>query len=138
MALTDIYRRHHEELLALAGKLASCLVPDSLKSNPKDVLSLLAQFAAKLNVHLSMEDKALYPKLLNSSDEKCKTTAKEFLNEMGGIKKVFETYSAKWSNSDAISSEADLFIQESKDLIATLASRIEKENRVLYPMADNL
>lgn len=138
MALTDIYRRHHVEIFAMADKLTSSLDPDLLKSNPRDVLSQLAQFAARINVHLSMEDKALYPKLLGSSDEECKSRAKEFQNEMGGIKEEFETYTSKWSNSDAISSETDLFIQETKDLFKVIVSRMEKENLILYPLADSL
>ena len=138
MALSDIYRRQHDELLTMAGSLSESLNPESLKKDPKNTLMILAQFSAKLNVHLAMEDKALYPKLIASNNEQCQKTARQFQDEMGGIKAVFEAYTAKWSNSNAISSDTDAFIQESKDLIQALAGRIEKENTTLYTLADTL
>ncbi len=37
---------------------------DALSNDASEVRSLLSKLLGKLNVHLSMEDKTLYPKLL--------------------------------------------------------------------------
>lgn len=138
MALTDIYRKQHDELLNMAGTLAGKLNASGLREKPEEAVSLLAQFAAKLNVHLSMEDRALYPKLKDASDPNCAKTAKEFQEEMGGIKKFFEDYAGKWSNSAEIRTNPDDFITQTQGLISALGQRIDKENTVLYPLADAL
>lgn len=138
MALTDSYRKQHNELLELAGKLVGKLTKDEILKNPEEIINLLAQFASKLNLHLTMEDKALYPKLLTSNNSKTSQTAREYMTEMGGIKQVVEKYISSWSLAKNISSDPQKFIEESKGIVTALKNRIDKENTVLYPLADAL
>ncbi|MBP7284341.1 MAG: hemerythrin domain-containing protein [Leptospiraceae bacterium] len=138
MAMTDSYRKQHVELLELAGKLAAKLSKDEVTSNSAEIVSMLSQFASKLNMHLTMEDKALYPKLMASSNPKTAQTAKEYMTEMGGIKQVVEKYIAAWSLAKNITAEPQKFIDESKGIVAALKTRIDKENNILYPLADAL
>ncbi len=136
--MTDSYRKQHVELLELAGKLAAKLSKDEVTSNSAEIVSMLSQFASKLNMHLTMEDKALYPKLMASSNPKTAQTAKEYMTEMGGIKQVVEKYIAAWSLAKNITAEPQKFIDESKGIVAALKTRIDKENNILYPLADAL
>lgn len=138
MAMTDSYRKQHTELLELAVKLSGKLSKEEIQKGPEEILGILSQFASKLNMHLTMEDKALYPKLMASSNPKISQTAKEFMTEMGGIKQVVEKYIASWSLAKNISADPQKFIDESKGIITALKTRIEKENNNLYPLADSL
>lgn len=138
MAMTDSYRKQHTELLELAGKLAAKLSKDEVVSNSTEIVVMLSQFASKLNMHLTMEDKALYPKLMASSNAKTAQTAKDYMTEMGGIKQVVEKYLAAWSLAKNITAEPQKFIDESKGIVAALKTRIDKENNILYPLADAL
>jgi hemerythrin-like domain-containing protein len=138
MAITDIYRKHHDELLSLANDLNLKLNERDVKEKTSEILDLLSKFAAKLNMHLTMEDKALYPKLVTSKDPKTSQTAREFLIEMGGIKIVVEKYIHNWSLSKNIIASPEIFIKESKLILNALHTRIDKENNILYPLADSL
>lgn len=136
MAFTDNYRRQHDEILDLAGQLAANLTVDKIKTNTDNVLNLLSQFSAKLNIHLTMEDKALYPKLLASSDKKISETATAFQTEMGGIKQVVEKYIGNWCSKANLQSDPQKFITDTNGLLGALKARVDKENTILYPMAD--
>lgn len=138
MALTDSYRKQHVELLEIATSLSTKLNRTDLEKDANSVIKMLSQFASKLNIHLSMEDKALYPKLLNSNNKDAAKIAKDFQTEMGGIKQVFEKYTNIWSTEKSIISNADQFIADTKGLLTALKARIDKENSILYPTADKL
>lgn len=75
MPLTDTYRKQHGELLELAGKISSKLSKEDVVAHSGEIISILSQFASKLNMHLTMEDKALYPKLMASSNSQTSATA---------------------------------------------------------------
>ena len=138
MAMTDAYRKQHNELLDLAGKLSGKLVKEEVIKSADEIINVLSQFASKLNMHLTMEDKALYPKLMTSTNPKTAQTAREYMTEMGGIKQVVEKYISSWSLSKNIISEPQKFIDESKGIVSALKARIDKENNILYPLADSL
>ncbi len=138
MSITKSYRRQHEELLSAAGEIASSLQVDTLSKDASGVSAQLSKMMGLLRIHLSMEDKSLYPLLLASEDEKVRKTATRFMDEMGGIADVVTAYSQKWSDSKAIENAPAAFIGETKGLITALGKRIEKENNELYPLADQL
>lgn len=138
MAMTDAYRKQHNELLDMAVKLSGKLTKDEVVKSADEIVGILSQFASKLNMHLTMEDKALYPKLMTSSNPKTAQTAKEYMTEMGGIKQVVEKYISSWSITKNLTSDPQKFIDESKGIISALKTRIDKENNILYPLADSL
>jgi len=84
-----------------------------------------------------MEDDSLYPRLLQNSDEKVKTLAKKYINEMGNISEVFVQYLENWKSAQSIQEDSVKFINDRKELFKTLIKRIEKENNELYPYLDN-
>ncbi len=138
MAMTDSYRKQHAELLDMAGKLAAKLSKDIVVKEATEIVSVLSQFASKLNMHLTMEDKALYPKLMNSGNAKTSQIAKDYMTEMGGIKQVVEKYIHSWSLAKNLIADPEKFINDSKGIISALKTRIDKEDSVLYPLADAL
>ncbi|NIQ08672.1 MAG: hypothetical protein GWO08_01590, partial [Gammaproteobacteria bacterium] len=64
MANTQQFRQQHDDLLTIATKMAESFDVDSLSRDAKEMRALLSELAGKLKVHLAMEDKHLYPKLL--------------------------------------------------------------------------
>lgn len=121
-----------------ATEITSHLKPDDLLQNPSRVLDALSRFSSALKVHLTMEDKALYPALLSHPNTAISTLAKAFSEEMGGIKEEFVKYSTKWSSPEAIQNSVQEFIQETEAIFGAVATRVEKENHHLYTMVDDL
>lgn len=124
--------------MKLAGEIAALLSPDRLVGETAKVRNLLSSLAGKLKVHLAMEDKSLYPTLLTAKDAKVTATARQFVEEMGGITKVFGDYSTKWATNSAIAADPQGFATDTKNLFGALGKRIERENRDLYPLAEKL
>src|SRR4029453_4097984 len=61
MSFTDKFRQQHDEILAIVGELNDKL---KAKADAQALRSVLSNLAGKLNFHLAMEDKALYPRIL--------------------------------------------------------------------------
>lgn len=138
MSRTTKFREQHVELLALAKEIAPLLNSAGMERDAEKVRHLLSQLAGKLNIHLAMEDNSLYPELLRHANPEIQSKAKAFVDEMGGIKKAFGEYLAKYPSAPAIQASAEGFAKDTQALFAVLGKRIEAEDSVLYPMLDSL
>ncbi len=138
MSKTQNFRDQHDDLLKIASEISTHLNVDELSNDATEVRSLLSKLLGKLSVHLSMEDKALYPKLLEHTDAQVKSMAKRFINEMGDIGKVVMTYKTQWSTAVKIQQAPRDFIEQTKNIFSALVKRIEKENNELYKTVDEL
>ncbi len=134
MAFTDNLRRQHREILILVEEIT-----EALKSNPsliEQISDLLPKLAGKINIHLAMEDNALYPKLLASDEVKVRQTAADFLNEMGNLKETFRAYLKQWNSVIKINDHYDQFRLDTQTIFTALTQRIAREDRELYDLAD--
>jgi hypothetical protein len=95
----------------------------------------LSTLAGKVNFHLAMEDKALYPRLLQRRGTRAETLAGRFMKEMGGLAQVFTDYNSKWQVS-AIRADLPGFANETRKVFGALSHRIARETSELYPVAD--
>jgi hypothetical protein len=84
-----------------------------------------------------MEDEGLYPAMQKHDDENVRKTAQQFFDEMGGLKKVFSEYVERWPNAEVIQNNAEGFINETKEIFAALASRVQREDTELYVLFEN-
>ena len=135
MPYTDNFRRQHQEILSVVGEIQAKLKPDTVRNDPKAVRTLLSALAGKLTIHLAMEDKALYPRMIQADVDNSKAMATTFQAEMGGIGQVFTAYNQKWQ-AGTIGADPAGFVRETQDLFGALGKRIERENGQLYPLAD--
>lgn len=136
MGFTDSFKRQHSEILENATKISNLLETETIIHHADEAINLLTALSGKLSAHLTMEDNVLYPKLYEHKHEDVRNTAKEFFDEMGGLTDVFEKYCNKWIDINAIKKQPDDFITETQGLFDALAKRIEREDNILYPMAD--
>jgi len=134
-----MYRKQHSELVEVVQAIAGKLDPASLaNSGATETTALLKVLAGKLLVHLAAEDYDLYPKLIASTDRETATTAKQFQDEMGGLKGAFQAYYGKWNTPELVQADPAGFIDDTQGVFEALGTRVEKENTVLYPLADRL
>ncbi len=138
MSETKIFRDQHDELLKIASEISKHLSIDVLSKDAHEVRRLLSELLGNLDVHLTMEDKALYPQLLAHSDGRVKSVAGRFVYEMGGIGETLKDYRSKWRTPAAIQKDPSDFIKQTKAILDALTKRIEKENNELYKMVDEL
>ena len=138
MSKTKGFRAQHDDLLKVVTEISTHLNVNELSNDATEVRRLLSLLFGKLNVHLSMEDNALYPKLLEHSDERVKSMAKRYMDEMGGVGKAVNAYKDKWSTASLIQKNPSGFIEQTKGIFDALAKRITKENNELYKPVDEL
>lgn len=134
MASVDKLNNQHSELKKIIANLSDLLHPDIIKSNSIELASMLTKFSSKMNLHLALEDKILYPNLISHSDRKISQKAKIFMKEMGNIKKKFGIYINRWRFSSNINSIPMDFINESHSIFEVLSKRIKREDEDLFPL----
>jgi iron-sulfur cluster repair protein YtfE (RIC family) len=135
MAYTDKYREQHVELASLATQLNRTVDQVRTDDDCAQVRKTLNQLAGKLMVHLSMEDKGMYPRLASHENGDLRATAASFAREMGGIAQAFEAYNNRWTSA-AIRADVAGFAAETRKVVQVLLNRIQSENTRLYPMVD--
>jgi len=141
MAKSGNFRKHHQDLKQFAGQISQLLNPTQLRADGttlRQLSGLLAELTRRLNIHLSIEDMVLYPRLLRDSDGPDKALAQKYHNDVGGLAKLYEQYCQKWSTPEAIQADPEQFSSESRYIFEILARRIEKEENELYPLYDKL
>ena len=95
----------------------------------------LNRLVGLLRVHLAQEDVQLYPELIASGDPETARMALAYASEMGGLAGELELFAQRWSSSVGIAAAFAEFAEVTRELMLRLATRIERENRYLYPLA---
>lgn len=138
MNITTQFREQHTEMLTIAGEILARLSPQPLSQDAGEVRALLSQLLGKLTVHLAMEDKSLYPHLLEHQDENIKSLSAHYVDEMGNISMSVQEYKTRWPSKTAIERNPSEFIAETKGILTALEQRIKKENNELYKLVEAL
>lgn len=125
-------RRQHEEIGLTANLLARAISDDR---QPQGVARLRWQLARQLMAHLALEDRILYPALMRSVDTVARERTATLMKETGALADRFAVYMASWSD-DLIAGQWSDFCAETRLILNALNERIERENRLLYPLAD--
>lgn len=136
MARTDKFRLQHNELIALARELQGMLNEDALSKDATAARHCLGNLMGKLNMHLSTEDKVLYPELEAHKDPAVASLAHRFASEMKTTAASISSYNGRWGTPSAIKAKPHEFVKETRDVIKILSDRIKRENQELYATAD--
>lgn len=87
--------------------------------------------------HLKCEDWALYPRLKATGDPELVRITSEFEREMGDLAGDFVAYDDRWT-SERVAAEWSEFCRETIQMFEILTMRVEREERELYPLVENL
>lgn len=106
-------------------------ITDELAGELAKHINLLA---GKLNIHLSMEDKYLYPSL--KENELTNLSIDEYINEMSGLAKEFNSFKEKYNTKQKLLSNIPSFKLDGKKIINKILLRIKKEENTIYKLID--
>ncbi|MBI2393346.1 MAG: protein kinase [Deltaproteobacteria bacterium] len=132
---TDNFRRQHEELARLGAEIIAALETD-VAAHAAHVRRLVARFAGKLSMHATMENEALYPRLLAHRDASVSGRAKALYDEVSTLYASFGTYAKRWPDSASIEADPAAFTKDTRRVLAILSARMRRENDELYPLVD--
>ena len=136
MTNLDILRSQHDDALDMAQRLVDLIEGYEPGAPAHQILLQLNRLYGVLRVHLAHEDIELYPYLLGSPDPSVARTARLYVEEMGSLALDLECFAQHWSCSASISANFQEFRDAAHDLMISLAVRIEREDRHLYPLAE--
>ena len=96
----------------------------------------IGKLNALLRVHFAIEDATVYPALMTGRDRRAAALAFQFREEMGDLAATFEDFARRWSGPTTIAALLGEFRDEATALLAVLGARMERENDLLYPLAE--
>ena len=134
MNILDQLQQQHYELLDIASALSLHLQLNRIAETAEALNELLTSLGGRLRIHLAMEDRGLYPLLLEGQDEAAKKLAREFMEDAVGFAARLRKYLLRWSMPHLIAEHPRDFARETRDLLQELSSRIECEEKELYPL----
>jgi iron-sulfur cluster repair protein YtfE (RIC family) len=127
--------RQHKDIFEEITYINAIIVKKDIDSHLSDLAIHINTLAGKLQIHLSSEDKFLYPNLLNGQDANLKNIATSYIDEMGGISDTFTEYKNTFNTKTKITSLGiPTFIVETKKILKSIETRILKEENGLYKL----
>lgn len=129
-------RNEHAELVKIVGELQALIDRDTPPPSV-ELFNVRRKLSSVLIAHLKAEDWVLYPPLLTCDDAAIAKTAKQFVDEMGGLAQAYSVFNERW---DALSIESNWagYRKQAGGIIEALTNRIIRENRDLYPLLEKV
>lgn len=129
-------RQEHAELVRIVGDLQAMIDRNEPPASVA-LFNVRRKLSSVLIAHLKAEDWVLYPPLLSCNDPEVAATAKQFVDEMGGLAQAYMVFNERW---DALSIESDWtgYRKAAGGIIEALTNRIVRENRDLYPLLEKV
>ena len=131
-------RRQHDAAEEMAAGIVAIVASYRDDYDAVPIARLIGKLNALLRVHFAYEDSILYPLIIRSGDAEAAALASQFDVEMGALATEFEEFARRWSGPTVIAGMFELFREEATVLFAALGARIERENDLLYPLAERL
>ena len=92
------------------------------------------QFAGKIKIHLSMEDKYLYPELQKRGSEQARKMAIAFQGEMGGLADAFFEYKNQYNTAPKVLQNLGKLQSDRLNIFGKIEKRTQKEEKELYKL----
>jgi hemerythrin-like domain-containing protein len=131
-------RQQHGAAEEIAAAIMSRIASYRDEYDAIPIARLIGKLNALLRVHFAYEDTVLYPLMMRSGNGEAAALAHLFSTETGSLAPQFEDFVRRWSGPTAIDSMFAHFRDEATMLFGALAARIERENDLLYPLAERL
>lgn len=126
------YLEQHESIrsqVEVIKELSNC---KELEENAAKLGTEISKLAGIIKIHLSSEDKYMYPKLIESTDVGIQKKAKSYHDEMGDLMEVFTSFKEKYNTKPRILENRASFEKDLKEIVAQLSKRMDREEKDLY------
>lgn len=137
MSSIALLRSQHTEIRAVFRELTK-LARMGVKSNAAELCVGLTKLRDKLKEHLALEDKELYPVLLEHKNARVAGLARKFMEEAGQFAPRFLSYCATWMHDGSLEQEPARFQSETQEIFRALSQRIDNEDLELYPLLEKV
>ena len=127
-------KQQNSEISELCEVLQVLLVDNSV-CDTHIARELFQRFTGKVKDHLSLEDNALYAKMLVHGDTKVNSLTTRYLSNSRELQRIFLDYEKQWCKEGISVSGNDAFIRETHGIFSMIRDRIAAESDEFFPAA---
>lgn len=131
------YRDTHQQVLRQIDQLRG-LIRGGIPANSAAISELLVNIASGIKFHLAAEDKVLYPTLARSGDSIAMEAGERYQQEMKGLSAAFGELVIRWRVPSRVAADPEGFRSHANTVFKALFERIMREERELYPIAEQV
>ncbi len=113
------------------------LLGDNSVCDTQIARELFQRFTAKVKAHLSLEDNALYAKMLAHDDNHLNALTTRYLSNSRELQRIFHGYEKEWCRDGVNVSGNDAFIRETHGIFAMIRERIRAESEEFFPAVNS-
>ncbi len=132
----DHLRAEHADILAITAEITHLLNPPAIKKKAPLIQELITELTRRTLAHLLLEDRCLYQEMLLSPHDETRTLAQQNIVCMGNIAENLRDYVRAWQSPGRMISLPEKFCEDTRHIIDALELRINREERALYPKAE--
>lgn len=130
------FEQDHTLILEHIDELQQAIQQD--RSCVEAICAKLRFLGSKVRLHLAVEDRFLYPSLIEARPVNVSRLAQQFQQEMGGLKSELEAFLSRYSTANDIRRDPSEFSRQCRQILSALHQRILREDDELYPLAGEL
>jgi DUF438 domain-containing protein len=128
----DKLKGQHTEILSSIDALRET-VRQGIAENAMTIVQQLVHMSGVISLHLSMEDRFLYPELQKQGSVRLASMGRRFQDEMAQIAAVYGDFVKKWNVAGNVAANPEGFRADANRVLKTLFERMQRENRDFYP-----
>lgn len=130
------YLEQHNTIADEISIIKKLVHSNKIEDNAGEIARHISTLAGKIKVHLSSEDKYLYPQLLQSKNIEAQKMAERYQKEMGNLAENFVNYKDRYNTKSKILGKEKELVADTDNMFKVIEKRIEKEEEELYKMID--
>jgi hemerythrin-like domain-containing protein len=132
----DKYKNQHVAILKCIEDLRD-LVKLGIAEHAAEIAKRVIDMSSIIKLHLSTEDKMLYPALEKIDDRALNSLGKQYQHQMTHIAAAYGEFAKKWNNAGNVSQHPEDFRKDANHVLKILYERIQKENQDFYPKIES-
>jgi len=129
-------KEQHLKIRELIDDVKSCIKLDKTNDNLMQLVYKIKKLAGVLRIHLSSEDRYLYPLLMESDDKHTKELSESFDKSMGGLSNAYISFKTRYNTFVSIAENYEEFMLELDRVFDQLITRLDREDNELYPLVE--
>ena len=126
------YLKQHQEIGAQMDDIQKLVNENLPEKNADEIARNIARLAGAIGIHLSTEDKFMYPKLAESTDEKIRSIGLRYQKQMEPTAANFTLYKDKYNTKSKVLDGASAIKGDTDKIFSEIRRRIVTEENELY------
>lgn len=133
----DKFKHQHDEILNNIAQLRQ-FSQAGIAQNAQHIAHTIVTMSATVKLHLSAEDRVLYPALAEGANNALAAMSHQYQQEMKSIAADYDIFSRRWNTANAISAHQDEFRHDANTVLRRVYERMQRENHDFYPQIEAL